>query len=80
MPASGGGHEYAGRLGNLLQELAPRDGLAAHLHIVSLGRFAVFLAGEHISNARWDRPKVQQLFKYLLTAPNHAAHPAHLVA
>jgi LuxR family transcriptional regulator, maltose regulon positive regulatory protein len=74
MPASTGGHEYAGRLGHLLQELAPRDGPAARLHIVTLGRFAVFLAGEHISTARWDRPKVQKLFKYLLTARNHAAH------
>ena len=74
MPASTGGHEYAGCLGNLLQELAPRDGLAARLHVVTLGRFAVFLAGQHISNARWGRPKVQQLFKYLLTARNHCAH------
>jgi DNA-binding SARP family transcriptional activator len=69
-----GGHEYAGRLANLLQELAPRDGLAARLDIVTLGRFAVFLAGEHIDTARWDRPKVQKLFKYLLTARNHCAH------
>jgi DNA-binding SARP family transcriptional activator len=69
-----GGHEYAGRLGHLLQELAPRDGLAARLDIVTLGRFAVFLAGEHIGTARWDRPKVQKLFKYLLTARNHCAH------
>jgi DNA-binding SARP family transcriptional activator len=69
-----GGHEYAGRLGHLLQELAPRDGLATRLHIVTLGRFAVFLAGEHIGSARWDRPKVQKLFKYLLTARNHCAH------
>src|SRR5918911_2756006 len=74
MPASGGGHDYAGRLGNLLQELAPRDGLATRLHIVTLGRFAVFLAGEPISTARWDRPKVQKLFKYLVTARTHAAH------
>jgi LuxR family transcriptional regulator, maltose regulon positive regulatory protein len=74
MPASGDGHEYAGRLGNLLQELAPRDSPAARLHLVTLGRFAVFLAGEHISNTRWDRPKVQKLFKYLLTARNHCAH------
>jgi DNA-binding SARP family transcriptional activator len=44
------------------------------LHVVTLGRFAVFLAGQHISNARWDRPKVQKLFKYLLTARNHCAH------
>jgi LuxR family transcriptional regulator, maltose regulon positive regulatory protein len=74
MPASTGRHEYAGHLGNLLQELAPRDGLAARLHIVTLGRFAVFQAGEHIGTARWDRPKVQKLFKYLLTARNHCAH------
>jgi DNA-binding SARP family transcriptional activator len=74
MPASGGGHEYARRLDNLLQELAPCDGPAARLHVVTLGRFAVFLAGEHIGTARWDRPKVQKLFKYLLTARNHAAH------
>jgi DNA-binding SARP family transcriptional activator len=68
------GHEYVGRLGKLLQELAPRDGFAARLHVVTLGRFALFLAGEHIGTARWDRPKVQKLFKYLLTARNHAAH------
>jgi hypothetical protein len=68
-----GGHEYTGRLANLLQELAPRDGLAMGLHVVTLGRFAVFLAGEHISNARWERPKVQKLFKYLLTARHHCA-------
>ena len=74
MPASGSGHHDAGHLGHLLQELAPRDGLAARLHVVTLGRFAVFLAGQHISNARWDRPKVQKLFKYLLTARNHCAH------
>jgi LuxR family transcriptional regulator, maltose regulon positive regulatory protein len=74
MSASMGGHEYAGRLGKLLQELAPRDGPAARLHVVTLGRFALFLAGEHIGTARWDRPKVQKLFKYLLTARNHAAH------
>src|SRR5438067_758772 len=74
MPASMGGHEYAGRLGNLLQDLAPRDGLAARLHIVTLGRFALFQDEEHIGSARWDRPKVQKLFKYLLTARNHAAH------
>jgi DNA-binding SARP family transcriptional activator len=54
--------------------VVPHDGPAARLHVVTLGRFAVFLAGEHISTARWDRPKVQKLFKYLLTAPNHAAH------
>jgi LuxR family maltose regulon positive regulatory protein len=69
-----GSHEYAGRLDNLLQELAPRDGPAAQLHVVTLGRFALFLAGEHIGTARWDRPKVQKLFKYLLTARNHCAH------
>jgi LuxR family maltose regulon positive regulatory protein len=54
--------------------VVPRDGPAARLHVVTLGRFAVFLAGEHINNARWDRPKVQKLFKYLLTAGNHCAH------
>jgi LuxR family transcriptional regulator, maltose regulon positive regulatory protein len=74
MPASGGGHHDAGRLGNLLQELAPRDGLAARLHVVTLGRFADFLAGEHLGTACWDRPKVQKLFKHLLTARNHCAH------
>ena len=74
MPASEGGYEYARRLDSLLQELVPRDDLAKRLHVVTLGRFALFLAGEHISKARWDRPKVQKLFKYLLTARNHCAH------
>src|SRR5205085_3569592 len=74
MPASMDGHEYAGRLGNLLQELVSRDGPAARLHIVTLGRFALSITGEHIGTARWDRPKVQKLFKYLLTVPNHSAH------
>jgi LuxR family maltose regulon positive regulatory protein len=76
MAASMGAHHYAGHVGNLLQvqELAPRDGLAARLHVLTLGRFAVFLAREHIGTARWDRPKVQKLFKYLLTARHHAAH------
>jgi DNA-binding SARP family transcriptional activator len=79
MPASTGGHEYAAHMGNFLEELAPRDGLALRLHVVTLGRFAVFLAREHISTARWDRPKAQKLFKYLLTAQNHAAHRDVLV-
>ena len=57
MPASMDGHEYAGRLGNLLQELVSRDGPAARLHIVTLGRFALSITGEHIGTARWDRPK-----------------------
>ena len=54
--------------------VVPRHGPAARLHVVTLGRFAVFLAGEHINNAGWDRRKVQKLFKYFLTARNHAAH------
>jgi DNA-binding SARP family transcriptional activator len=54
--------------------VVPRDGPATGLHIVTLGGFAIYIAGEHIGTARWDRPKVQQLFKYLLTAPHHAAH------
>src|SRR5439155_1444686 len=74
MAASTGGYQYAGHLGDLLQGPAPGDGTAARLYIVSLGRFAVFIAGEQISNARWGRPKVQKLFKYLLTARNHSAH------
>src|SRR5919199_5909094 len=74
MPAATGTHEYVGRPSNLLQELAPRDGPAARLHIVTLGRFALSITGEHIGTARWDRPKVQKLFKYLLTARNHCAH------
>jgi hypothetical protein len=69
MPASGGGHVYARHLDKYLHELAPgAGGPAARLHVVTLGRFALVLAGEHISNGRWGRPKVQELFKYLLTA------------
>src|SRR5919204_2340682 len=74
MAASMGGHHYAGRLGNLLQELAPYDGPATGLRIVTLGGFAISTGGEHLGTARWGRPKVQQLFKYLLTAPHHLAH------
>jgi LuxR family transcriptional regulator, maltose regulon positive regulatory protein len=74
MAASMGGHHNAGRLGHLLQERTPYDGPAAGLHIVTLGGFAVSTGGEHIGHARWHRPKVQQLFKYLLTARHHAAH------
>jgi len=78
MSASTGADEYTGRLSNLLQELAPRDGPAARLHVVTLGHFALFLAGEHIGSARWNRPKVQKLFKYLLTADGRQpAHPSH---
>jgi DNA-binding SARP family transcriptional activator len=44
------------------------------LRIVTLGGFAISLGGEHLGTARWGRPKVQQLFKYLLTAPHHLAH------
>ena len=72
--ASMGAHHHAVRLGHLLQELAPHDGPAAGLRIVTLGGFAISTGGEHIGTARWGRPKVQQLFKYLLTARNHAAH------
>src|ERR671933_2154579 len=81
MAVSMGGHHYAGRLGNLrhwswhrTRELAPYDGPAAGLRIVTLGGFAISTGGAHIGTARWSRPKVQQLFKYLLTARNHAAH------
>jgi hypothetical protein len=74
MAASMGGHHNAGRLGHLLQERTPYDGPAAGLHIVTLGGFAISIDGEHIGHARWGRPKVQQLFRYLLTARNHAAH------
>src|SRR5919202_4142197 len=81
MAVSMGGHHYAGRLGNLrhwswhrTQELAPYDGPAAGLRIVTLGGFAISTGGAHIGTARWGRPKVQQLFKYLLTARNHCAH------
>ena len=74
MAASMGGHHYAGRLGHLLQELALYDGPAVGLRIVTLGGFAISIDGEHIGTARWGRPKVQQLFKYLLTARNHVAH------
>src|SRR5919198_5741640 len=81
MAVSMGGHHYAGRLGNLrhwswhrTQELAPYDGPAAGLRIVTLGGFAISTGGAHIGTARWGRPKVQQLFKFLLTARNHAAH------
>ncbi|HKO25578.1 MAG TPA: BTAD domain-containing putative transcriptional regulator [Chloroflexota bacterium] len=69
-----GGHYNAGCLGHLLQERAPYDGAVAGLHIVTLGGFAIALDGEHIDTARWGRPKVQQLFKYLLTVRNHCAH------
>src|SRR5919201_1215724 len=74
MAASMGGHHHAGRLGHLLQELALYDGPAVGLRIVTLGGFAISIDGEHIGNARWGRPKVQQLFRYLLTARNHSAH------
>jgi hypothetical protein len=63
MAASIGGHHYVGRLGHLLQELAPHDGPAAGLRIVTLGAFAISTGGEHMGPARWSRPKVQQLFK-----------------
>jgi DNA-binding SARP family transcriptional activator len=69
-----GGHYNAGCLGHLLQERAPYDGAVAGLHIVTLGGFAIAIDGEHIDTARWGRPKVQQLFKYLLTVRNHCAH------
>src|ERR687886_1338679 len=74
MAASMGGHHHAGRLGHLLQELALYDSPAAGLRIVTLGGFAISIRGEHIGNARWGRPKVQKLFKYLLTVRNHCAH------
>jgi DNA-binding SARP family transcriptional activator len=44
------------------------------LRIVTLGGFAISTGREHIGTARWSRPKVQQLFKYLLTARHHCAH------
>jgi LuxR family transcriptional regulator, maltose regulon positive regulatory protein len=74
MAASMGGHHYAGRLGHPLQELAPYDSPAAGLRIVTLGGFAISTGEQHIGTARWGRPKVQQLFKYLLTARNHCVH------
>jgi LuxR family maltose regulon positive regulatory protein len=74
MAASMGGHQNVRCLGHLLQERTPYDGPAVGLHIVTLGGFAIAIGGKHIGTARWGRPKVQQLFKYLLTARKHAAH------
>ena len=70
MAASIGAHHHAGRLGHL----PPYDGPATGLRIVTLGGFAISTGGGHIGTARWGRSKVQQLFKYLLTARHHAAH------
>ncbi|HKO23122.1 MAG TPA: winged helix-turn-helix domain-containing protein, partial [Chloroflexota bacterium] len=74
MAASMGGHPQAERLGHLLQEPAPHDGPATGLRIVTLGAFAISTGREHIGPARWGRPKVQKLFKYLLTARHHCTH------
>lgn len=59
----------------LRRRLAPTvKGRRAGLRIVTLGRFALSIDGEEIADARWGRPKVKLLFKYLLSAPSHSAH------
>lgn len=64
---------YVCRVRHLLE---PTLGIAESpaLTITTLGRFAVSAGGREIAYARWSHPKLQMLFKYLLSTPNHCAH------
>ncbi|MGI8825453.1 MAG: BTAD domain-containing putative transcriptional regulator [Chloroflexota bacterium] len=65
--------DYVDRLQRRL-ELLTGTTPSSGLRITTLGGFGVTLDGIPVDAGRWGRPKVQLLFKYLLSAPEHRAH------